>query len=179
MPAIGNQGYPSHHEGRIALKDGREVFLRPVLTTDSDLIIDLFNKITPRSLYQRFLRNLDVLPEDMLHHFTHINYETDSALAAVIEEDCRDAIVAVGRYAYDPHEYNTDLALAVRDDWQNLGLGKSLLTRIIAIAKEHGISRFGSMMDTKNTIMEKILRDLGYEVRYSLRSGFYQVEILT
>jgi GNAT superfamily N-acetyltransferase len=178
MPVIGNQGYPSHHESHLALKDGREVLLRPILTTDRDLIIDLFNRITPRSLYQRFLRNLDALPEDMLHHFTNINYETDFALVAVIQEDCRNAIVAVGRYAYDPHEDSTDLALAIRDDWQSLGLGKSLLTRIIAIAKEHGISHFGSMMDTKNTNMEKILRDLGYEVRYFLRNGFYQVEIL-
>ncbi len=178
MPATGSRGYPSHHESRLTLKDGREVFLRPVLPTDNDLVIDLFNRISPRSIYQRFLANLGALPEDMLHHFTHINYETDFALAAVIEEGCSEAIIAVGRYAYDPHENNTDLALAVRDDWQNLGLGKLLLTRIIAIAKEHGISRFESMMDTKNTIMEKILKDLGYEVRYSLRSGFYQVEIL-
>ena len=177
MPLIGNQGYPSCYESHLTLKDGREVFIRPILTTDRELIMDLFNRITPRSLYQRFLRNFDALPEDMLHHFININYETDFALAAVIEEDCRDAIIAVGRYAYDPHEDSTDLALAVRDDWQNLGLGKSLLTRIIAIAKEHGISNFGSMMDTRNTIMEKILKDLGYEVRYLLRSGFYQVKI--
>lgn len=167
----------SYYNSHLTLKDSREVFLRPILTTDSDLIIDLFNRITPKSLYQRFLRNFNALPEDMLYHFTNINYKTDFALVAVIQEDCRDAIVAVGRYAYDPHEDSTDLALAVRDDWQNLGLGKSLMTRIIAIAKEHGISHFVSMMDTKNTFMEKILKDLGYEVRYFMRSGFYQVDI--
>jgi acetyltransferase len=170
MPSTDNRGYPSHYESRLVLKDGREVLLRPVLPTDDDLIIDLFGRISPGSLYQRFLRKIDVLPEDLLHHFTHLNYETDFALAAVV-------IIAVGRYAFDPHEDSYDLALAVRDDRQNLGLGKSLLIKLVAVAKEHGISHFTSMMDTGNTVMEKILRDLGYEVKYSPRSGFYQVEI--
>jgi len=175
--ATKTQGYLMHNE-QLVLKNGKSVILRSILPSDGVLIIDLFNNISPRSLYQRFLRNLDALPEDLLHHFTHINYEKDFALVSMIKEECKESIIAVGRYMYDPHENITDLALAVRDDWQNLGLGKSLLTRIIAIAREHGISRFGSMMDTRNTIMEKILRGLGLEVRYSLRSGFYQVEII-
>ncbi|HPE45399.1 MAG TPA: GNAT family N-acetyltransferase [Deltaproteobacteria bacterium] len=114
----------------------------------------------------------------MLHQFTHVDYKTGFALVALIEENGIQAIIAVGRYMHDPLEDNTDLALAVRDDWQNLGLGKALLTRIITIAKENGISRFTSMMDTRNTMMEKILRDLGYEVKYFLKSGSYQVEVL-
>lgn len=182
MPATGNHEHPSpdvtHYESRITLKDGREVFLRPILPTDNDLLIDLFNRISARSIYQRFLRNLDALPEGMLHHFTHIDYRTESALVAVVEEEGKEAIVAVARYAYDSHENSTDLGLAVRDDWQNAGLGKSLLKRIVAVARENGITRFVSMIDTSNTIIEAILRNLKYEVRYSLRGGFYQVEIL-
>ncbi len=178
MPAGGNKGYPSRYESRLTLKNGKEVLIRPILQTDSDLIIDIFNRISPRSTYQRFLTKLEVLSEDMLHHFTHIDYETDFALVAVVEEGDSDAVIAVARYMYDPAEDNTDLGLTVRDDWQNLGLGKTLLEMLVSVAGKHGISRFRSMMDAGNTIMEKILKDLGYEVKYSLRSGFYEVEIL-
>ena len=115
----------------------------------------------------------------MLHSFTHINYDSEFALVAVIQEDGKDAIIAVGRYAYDSKDDLADLAVAVRDDWQHLGLGKSLLARTVAIGKEQGISRFKSMMDAQNKIMRQILLELGYEVKYSLRSGFFEVEILT
>ncbi|MFZ2444962.1 MAG: GNAT family N-acetyltransferase [Syntrophobacteraceae bacterium] len=178
MPTSPGEGYPHQYESRIALKNGAGVFLRPILRTDGNLLVDLFNKMSPQALYSRFLRRLDALPEDMIYRFTHIDYVGDFALAAVIEEDGKDAIIAVGRYAYEPDDDITDLAVAVRDDWQHLGLGKALLARVVDIGKEHGILRFGSMMDPRNNVLRRILFELGYEMKYSLRSGFFQVEIL-
>ena len=52
-----------------------------------------------------------------------------------------------------PMKTCTDLGVAVRDDWHHLGLGKAMLAKIVAIAKDHGISRFTGMMDPHNTIM--------------------------
>ena len=77
-----------------------------------------------------------------------------------------------------PQDNITDLAIAVRDDWQHFGLGKSLLKKIVDIGKEHGIIRFGGMMEAENKIIRQVLAELGYKVNYSLKSGFYQVEIL-
>lgn len=172
------EGYPSQYESWLTLKNGSEVFLRPILRIDGHLLVDLFNKMAPQSVYFRFLRHFRALPEEMLHQFTHIDYDSKFALVAMIQEDGKDAIIGVGRYAYDPHENLTDFGVAVRDDWQQLGLGRALLVKIFAIAKEHGISRFVTMMDAQNNIMRKILSDLGYDVKYSLRSGFFQVEIV-
>ena len=41
-----SKGYPAQYESRLTLKNGREVFLRPVLQTDGDLLVDLFNKLS-------------------------------------------------------------------------------------------------------------------------------------
>ena len=40
------KGYPAQYESLLKLKDGREVFLRPVLQTDGDLLVALFNKLS-------------------------------------------------------------------------------------------------------------------------------------
>jgi acetyltransferase len=173
-----NKDHLSRYESRVTLKNGREVFLRPVLPTDRDRIVDLFNRISPQYVYLRFLGHLQALPEEMLHRFTHIDYDSEFALAAVIEEEGEEAVIGVGRYAHDPHDNLTDLAVTVRDDWQHLGLGKSLLKKTIDVGKEHGIYRFDSMMDPRNIFIVQTLRDLGYEVKYFMRNGFYQVEIL-
>jgi GNAT superfamily N-acetyltransferase len=176
-PESPGNGRPPHSEGRLRLKNGSEVLLRPIMANDGDLIRDLFARSSPQSLYQRFLRDIRSLPEDMLHHFTHPDHRSEFALVAVVKEEGRDAVIAVGRYARGQGDDPTDLGIAVRDDWQHLGLGKALLQRTIAIARGHGITRFGSMMDPGNTVMGRILRGLGYQVKYSLRGSFYSVEI--
>ncbi len=177
MPGTFDEDYPPKYESLLTLKDGRQVFLRPIRKTDGNLLIDLFNKMSPQSLYLRFLWRIDALSAEMIHHFTHLNYSSDFALVAVAQEDARDAIIAVGRYFFDSKDGISDLAVAVRDDWQRLGLGKSLLAKTVAIGKEHGFSHFKSMMDIQNKTMRRLLLELGYEVKYSLRSGFYEVDI--
>jgi acetyltransferase len=169
--------YPHQYEPRLRLKNGTGVFLRPVMPADSQLIVDMFNKMSPQSIYFRFLRNLSALPENMICKFTHVDYNSESALVAIIQEDGKDAIVAVGRYGYDSDEDITDLAVAVRDDWQHLGLGKSLLQKVVDIAKEHGISRFTCMMDSRNHKIKNILLALGYNVKYFPENGVSRVEI--
>lgn len=178
MPTTLTPGYPARYERRLTLRNGRTVFLRPILHTDGPLIVDLLNRMSPQSVYLRFLRRLDAFPEKMLHRFTHVDYSSEFALVAVVEEDGKDAIIAVGRYGHDPHEDFTDLGVAVRDDWHHFGLGKAMLAKIVDIAKDHGISRFTGMMDPHNTIMRQTLLDLGYEVEYSFRSGNLQVDIV-
>jgi len=187
-----SKGYPAQYESRLKLKDGGEVFLRPVLQTDGDLLVDLFNKLSVESIRLRFMRLLPALPEDMLFQFTHVNYDTEFALVAVIPEyglpiggekekqlgAHKEAIIAVARYASDPKINATDFAVAVRDDWQNKGLGKLLLGKLFAIGKEHGISRFVSVISPENNIIKQTLAGLGYEVRYSWQDSVFQVEVL-
>jgi RimJ/RimL family protein N-acetyltransferase len=168
--------YPAQYESKLILKNGREIFIRPIRETDEQLIVDFFKKLSARSVTLRFLRHLDAIPQDMLYQFTHLNYSSEFALAGVITENGRDAIIAIARYAHTPHL--PELAIAVRDDWQHLGLGKSLMKQVVEAGKANGIYRFGGMIDPRNKIIMKILLDLGYKVEYSLRSGVFEVEIL-
>ena len=178
MPTTLTPGYPARYESRLTLRNGRTVFFRPILHTDGPLITDLLDRMSPQSVYLRFLRRLDAFPEKMLHRFTHVDYNSEFALVAVVEEGGKDAIIAVGRYGHDPDEDFTDLGVAVRDDWHHLGLGKAVLAKIVDIARDHGISRFTGMMDPHNTVMRQTLLGLGYDVKYSLRSGNLQVDII-
>jgi GNAT superfamily N-acetyltransferase len=177
MPTTSKEGYPSQYESQLTLKNGSEVFIRPILNTDGPLLVELFNKLSPQSVYFRFLSSLKALSEELLYHFTNINYNSSFALVAVVKEDGNNVIIAVVRYAFDPQDNVTNLAVAVRDDWQNLGLGKSLLEKIITIGKEHGISRFLCTIHPQNDVIKQTFKTLGYEVRYTLRGTYNLVEI--
>ncbi|HOS38419.1 MAG TPA: GNAT family N-acetyltransferase [Spirochaetota bacterium] len=169
--------HPSSCEFRLTLGDGRAVFVRPIAPNDAPLLVDLFNRLSPQSIYLRFLSRLSGLPADMLHHFTHVDYDREFALAAVVAETGGDAVVAVSRYSHDPASGIADLAVAVRDDWQHHGLGREMLARIVAIGREHGYDRYGSMMDPDNTAIRALLHELGYRVKYTPRDGYFDVEI--
>lgn len=169
----------NQYESLLKLKNGEEIFLRPIMDSDRQLLIDLFNRMSPQSVYLRFLRRLDILPENIINRLMTIDYHSNFALVAIVKEDGEDAIVSVGRYGYDPDEDSTDLAVAVRDDRQHAGLGKIMLSKVVNIAKNHGITNFTGMMDPQNNIIQKLLLKLAYKVKYSTESGFYRVEITT
>ncbi len=63
---------------------------------------------------------------------------TTFALGALVREAGEDVLVAIARYAKDPEDALMDFAVVVRDDWQQRGLGKLLLTRLLTICKAHG-----------------------------------------
>lgn len=173
-----NNRYPAQYETRMALKNGKTVLVRPVMRRDEPLILDLLDKLSSDSIYFRFLRPVKTLPKKLLFHLTHLDYQDNFALAAVIREDEKDAFIAVARYGYDPREHLTDFAIVVRDDWQHYGLGKWMLSRIFAIGREQGIFRFVSIVDSTNHTMKRTLRGLDYTVYYSYEKGFTQVEVL-
>lgn len=164
-------------ESWLILKDGREVFVRPIKYTDGTLIVDLFNRLSARSKHMRFLRVLREIPEDMLHRFTHPDYSKEFGLAATVRENGEERIVGVSRYACFPGDDHAEIGLTVRDDWQNIGLGKVLFRMITEIGVSRGIGRFGGLIDLHNIAIRTVLQESGYDVRYIRRGDVYQVEI--
>jgi acetyltransferase len=171
------ESYPAQYESNLTLRNGSVVFLRPIKATDGDIVIDLVEKLSSNSKYLRFLRSLDSLSENLLYQLTHVNYISEFALVAAINEGGNERIITVARYAYSSEDNNTELAVTVRDDWQHHGLGKSLLERIVEISKEHGISQYVAIIAPQNKTIINTLIKLGYNVNCSLKSGIFHVEI--
>ncbi len=166
-----NEVYPSKYESWTRLKNGREVFLRPVLETDGGLLTALFNRLSSQSIYFRFLNPLTGLSESLLYSLTHVDYSADFALLALVREGGKDSVIGVGRYGFSSEDNFTELAVAVSDDWQNLGLGGILLSRVVAIGRECGISRFVSLISSQNHVIKRVLEGLGCRIQYTSRGG--------
>ena len=169
--------HPEKHECILTLENGAEVLLRPLTEKDRPLILDLFERMSPESIYLRFLSHIDTMPENLIRQLLHIDYHNNLAIAALVKEEGRDVIIAVGRYGYEQNEGARDLAVAVRDDWQQCGLGIILLKKVVDIAGDYGITRFSGIMDMHNDMIQKVLSQLGYHVKYSPVNGFYRVDI--
>jgi acetyltransferase len=165
-PSVCWKKYPKEHEESIVTRDGHNVFLRPVKPSDGPLIDDLFSHLSPPSIYFRFLSNLDRLRPEILYHLVHIDYECEYALTAIVNEKNREAIVGVCRYVctFDPHR--VELAIVIRDDWQGQGIGRALVERVFAVAKQHGITTIELHIDPQNESSINLFTSMGYEYRH-------------
>jgi acetyltransferase len=169
--------YPRKYEGWTTIRDGSEVFLRPIKPTDGPLLVEGFRKLSPRSIYLRFLSPLRHLPEKWVHQFTHVDYRNDFALVATIHERGLESIIAVGRYAHNPSTGRAEVAIVVRDDWQRRGLGKAILLKLMEIARENKVTRFEAFVDRDNVIVMRLISALGALYRVEPEEGLYHVEM--
>jgi RimJ/RimL family protein N-acetyltransferase len=159
---IGRAGRPGRAAGTtgaVALRDGSEVVIRQVRSSDAPLLADGFARLSPESRRLRFLRRKDELTPAELRYFTDVDHHDHEALGAVDHADGRG--VGVARYvrdANDPH--SAEIALTVVDDWQGRGLGTELLAQLSGRARAAGIRRFTALVSADNAAMTALLRRL-------------------
>lgn len=162
-PLTEKSRYPAGLEGEIALRDGVRLALRPIRPGDAPLLVRLFEGLSERSRYQRFMQHLRALPPDLLQRFTRVDYER--ALALVVFDPEGREIVAVGRYAPADTAGNAEFALTVADAWQARGIGRILLQRLCDLARSAGYKALiGRVLDDNKEMLE-LARRLGFVPR--------------
>jgi len=155
--------YPSELEGEIVLRDGARLPVRPIRLQDAALLVRLFDGLSRRSRYQRFMQHLNALPPDLLQRFTRVDYERALALV-VLDAEGRE-VIAVGRYAPGDGEGNAEFALTVADAWQAKGIGRILLARLCELARKAGYrALYGRILDDNREMLELAAR-LGFTRR--------------
>jgi acetyltransferase len=161
-----NHRYPAEYEEWITPQDGSAIFLRPIKTSDGPLILDLFHKLSPETIYFRFLTHLDRMKPELLKHIVEIDYATHFTLVAEVENEEKESIIGSCRYITSMKMDHAELTIVLRDDWQRKGLGKIMAARVVDIARLKGISSIEIAFDYRNEGMKKLFSSLGYPVQY-------------
>ena len=91
----------------------------------------------------------------------------------------RAEAVAIGRYVRRPGEPQAELALAVADAWQGLGLGTGLLERLLDHARRDGLNALWALVLPANARMLEVFRHLGCQVEQEVAPGEVIVRLLT
>jgi acetyltransferase len=151
-------GYPRGYEKNVRLADGAGVFLRPVKPTDLDALSAFFKRLSPQSIYNRWLTVKKTLPEEEARYYVNTNFKKDMAIYAFSEDNLmRGAVRIMGN-----PDKSTEFAIVIEDDWQNRGLGHLLMGYIIQIAKDKGYRKIYGEIFRENTVMLKVCGDLGF-----------------
>lgn len=182
LPKLAIRPYPNKYVGKWAMKDGREVSIRPIRAEDEPLMRNFHESLSDRTVYLRYLSPM-VLSERVTHErlarMTHIDYDREIALVVEGEEGGEKAVFGVARLSKMRGE--TDEArftMLVSDKFQGQGLGKELLKRLIDVARSEKIKRVIAIISPENESMQKLCRDLGFSsMQTDPQTGMVKAEI--
>jgi len=158
-------------------RSGDKVQLRLVKKGDADLLIDLFNRLSPESKRLRFHLYTTKISEQRIRmeaeKLSDLDPQCQRALVATITEaDGQEHAVGVARFARaSVNATEAEVAVVVRDDFQRRGLGKHLLQTLADEARALGITHFSAWVMADNYRLMKLIRgmeikDLESETRY-------------
>ena len=155
--------YPPELETTWQLPDGTDVQVRPIRPEDAEIEQDFVQNLSPESRYFRFMQSMDKLTPMMLARFTQIDYDREMALVAVINEHTPDArILGVVRYVSNPDKQSCEFALTVADEWQQKGIGRQLMQRLMTVARDRGIEIMQGDVLSNNSKMLRLCERLGF-----------------
>jgi GNAT superfamily N-acetyltransferase len=149
------------------LRDGNVVYLRPLERDDQERLRRLCRRLSPNTVYRRFLGPLPQPCGWLVERLTDVDHWDREALAALDG----DEIVAVVRYVRLPGQQSAELAAVVADEWQRRGLGGLLLRRLAGLARLRCIGAFTGTMHSDNLPMLELLRSLSSGVRARWTDG--------
>ena len=163
--------YPTHYETDVVLRDGSTVHLRPIRSDDAARLLDLYHRLSARSLYHRFF----IVPKPdpvYARYLADVDYLNHFALVVEVEGQ----IIAVARY-YRSRNCPTraEAAFTVADAWQARGIGPLLLERLAEVAREQNIASFDLQVLTENHQMIKVLSRSRFRVRQRVEAGVFNM----
>ncbi|MDQ3759455.1 MAG: GNAT family N-acetyltransferase [Actinomycetota bacterium] len=147
----------------MTLRDGRVALVGPLHPDDRRRYLAGVSRMSPESLYMRFMAPVARLTESQLRYLLEVDHRNHEALLAVDENSGQ--AVGVARFVRLERREIAEAAIIVVDAWQGSGLGKSMLRVLAQRARELDIHRFEITVLSGNKPMLAILASLGsYEV---------------
>ena len=150
-------GYPSDLEREVILRDGARLRLRPIRPADQPRLVEFYAELSQETAYQRFFTVMKRLPPDWARLLATVDYRR--RLALIVENETVDPpdLVAVARYEPTSSPDMVEVAIVVRDDWQNRGLGAILLGALLDAAEGRGSRYFQAYVLATNRRMLDML----------------------
>jgi RimJ/RimL family protein N-acetyltransferase len=157
-------------------KDGRSLHIRPLQNDDAPLLVTIFDHMSSDSRYRRFHQPVDNLSIERV-------LEEAEGISATVPDDgfglialADDVPVGAARYVIFA-EGRAEIAVSIRDEYQNGGLGKQLVNLLAQEAKRRGIQQLTAEVQAVNTAALRILEKLPFPRTQSVDGAVIQVEI--
>jgi acyl-CoA hydrolase/RimJ/RimL family protein N-acetyltransferase len=167
--------YPEELEHYATLRDGTEIFFRPIKPVDEPALSEMLYSLSEQSVRTRYMTRTVAFPHKDVQQLTNIDYKSDIAIVGIVPGVGGDDIVAIAQYYLDPKTLAAEVAFLVQDEWQQKGMGTFLLDYITQVARQRGVKRFYAKVLPDNRPMLAVFQNSGYKVNVEFDGDVYNV----
>lgn len=166
--------YPREFERRLALRDAREVVVRPIVPADAAQLAEAFRAADADTLRRRFLSTPPRLTPALLTHLTTVDYVRRFALVAADARTGRG--VAIARF--EPlSEGVAEVAVVVDPAWRRIGLATALVELLAEAALDRGVHSFSATYLAENRPVAAMRELAGGTGRHLIRQGIAEFAV--
>jgi len=173
--ASGQARYPEELERYDTLKDGTEIFFRPVKPTDESALSEMLYSLSSATVQRRYFTHTMTFPHKDVQKLTNVDYSKDLAIVGLVPGPSEEEIVAIGQYFLEPKTLAAEVAFVVQDEWQRKGMGTFLLDYLAKTARQRGVQRFYAKVLPMNKAMLAIFHNSGFSVKTEFDGESYSV----
>lgn len=148
----------------ITLRDGRVVHVRAMRQADEAELLQAFDRLSPDARYMRFMRTVREPSLERLR--TALASFPESGLGIVATVPAADGFDIAGTAIFvvgsDPT--TCEFAITIAADYGGAGLGRALMTALIAAAKQRGLGEMEGFVLAANKPMLRLAARVGFSV---------------
>lgn len=153
---------PEPVELESTLEDGRRVLFRPIKPDDKDLLQRGLRRLSPEARYMRFFRHVDRFTDEELRYLTEVDMVDHVAWVALLPDEPEQPGVGVARWIRTKDDPSVaEGAVTVVDEYQERGIGSTLLYLAARSALERGVRAFRVYTLGDNHRVMELLSALG------------------
>lgn len=167
--------YPEELERNETLRDGTEIFFRPVKPTDETALSEMLYSLSEASVRTRYMTHTMRFPHKDVQQLTNIDYHRDLAIVGTVPSISGEHIVAIAQYFLDPNTGSAEVAFVVQDEWQQKGMGTLLLDYLSQIARKRGVKKFYAKVLPVNKAMLSVFYNSGYKINTEFDGEVYSI----
>jgi acetyltransferase len=161
----------------LVLGDGWRILVRPIRPDDKSLLRALLAHVSKEDLRLRFFDSIKEFSDQFIASLTELDYARAMAFVAI--DEAGGEMLGVVRLHLDLARETGEYAILLRSDLKGRGLGWALMQRIIEYAKSGGLSRICGQILQENSVMLKMCRELGFEIKTDAEDrGVYDVTLV-
>ena len=151
--------------------DGRPICLRTIRPSDQQRIREGITDMSDRSRYLRFFSAFREPPESIVKRLSAVDGHDHIGWGAILlNGDDNPPIAAAHAIRLDIHATTGELAIAVLDDYQGLGIARMLIAAVLCDCLDEGIDSLEMQVMAENSSAKSLVRALGAERMAALDS---------
>jgi len=147
-----------------SLRDGRVVRVRAMSGSDDAEILQAFDHLSADARYMRFMRVVREVDRDRLRKTLASFPERGFGIVATVPAADGFDIVGSAIFVIDKNPSVCEFAITILPEYGGAGLGRTLLSTLIATARRRGLKEMEGFVLAVNRPMLKLASRLGFSI---------------